>query len=182
MLGVGDDAGSENGHLLLRSAMEDIATGPFDPAREPERLHVLAQIDRLPVALRGDFGRVMMSALHEVLGAAPGETLWRFRLIRGEGGRFHLGFGACSASSEMHRDAFGWWVQLRHHQLQQLTGIDDLTTVGILLTQSTDGQRPWDTTMVAVRDDLGLTEEEIETFESVWDRDSRIGPHSDATG
>jgi hypothetical protein len=181
MLAVGDDAGSDNGHLLLRSVMEDIATGPFDPAREPERLHVLAQIDRLPVALRGDFGRVMMSALQEVLGAAPGETLWRFRLIRGEGGRFHLGFGACSASSQMHRDAFGWWVQLRHHQLQQLTGIDDLTTVGILLTHRTDGQRAWDTTMVSVRGDLELTEEEIETFESVWDRDSRIGPNSDAT-
>jgi len=125
--------------------------------------------------------RVMLSALQDVLGAAPGETLWRFRLIRGEGGRFHMGFGACSASSEMHRDAFGWWVQLRHHQLQHLTGIDDLTTVGILLTHRTDGQRPWDTTMVSVRGDLELTEEEIETFESVWDRDNRIVPHSDAT-
>jgi hypothetical protein len=180
MLAVGDEPGLDNGHLLLRSVMEDIATGPFDPARERERLHVLAQIDRLPVALRGDFGRVMMSALQEVLGAVPGETLWRFRLIRGEGGRFHVGFGACSASSEMHRDAFSWWVQLRHHQLQQLTGIEDLTTVGILLTHRTDGQRPWDTTMVSVRGDLELTEEEIETFERMWDRDSRIVPHSDA--
>jgi hypothetical protein len=181
MLAVGDDPGPDNGHLLLRSVMEDIATAPFDPAREQERLHVLAQIDRLPVALRGDFGRVMMSALQDVLEAALGETLWRFRLIRGEGGRFHMGFGACSASSEMHRDVFRWWVQLRHHQLQQLAGIDDLTTIGILLTHRTGGQRPWDTTMVSVRGDLELTEEEIETFESVWDRDSRIVPHSDAT-
>lgn len=31
MLAVGDDAGSDNGHLLLRSVMEDIATGPLRP-------------------------------------------------------------------------------------------------------------------------------------------------------
>ncbi|HET7047346.1 MAG TPA: hypothetical protein VFI54_03675 [Solirubrobacteraceae bacterium] len=67
-MAVGDDAGSDNGHLLTRSVMEDIATRPLDPAREAERQHVLAQIDRLPVALRGDFGRVMMSSVQAVLG------------------------------------------------------------------------------------------------------------------
>jgi hypothetical protein len=109
------------------------------------------------------------------------ETLWRFRVLRGDGGRFHMGFGACSASSEMHRDIFSWWVQLRHHQLQQITGIDDLTTVGILLTHRADGKRPWDTTMVAVRGDLALTDEEIETYERMWDRDSRITLDVDPT-
>lgn len=161
--------------------MEDVATSPFDPSREPERLHVLAHLDRLPVGLRGDFGLVMMDALHGVLDAEPDETLWRFRLVRGEGGRFHMGFGACSGASQMHRDLFGWWVQLRHHQLQQIVGLDDMTTVGILLTHRADGQRPWDTTMVAVRGDLGLTEEEIEQYKTVWDGDSRVRADTDAT-
>jgi hypothetical protein len=158
--------------------MEDAATGPFDASREAERLHILAQLDRLPVAHRGDFGQLMMQALKLVLTAEPGETLWRFRLLRGEGGRFHMGFGACSGSSQMHRDIFSTSVQLRHHQLQQLVGLDDMTTVGVLLTHRNDGQRPWDTTLQAVRGDLQLTAEEIADFEKLWDAGSRLDPAS----
>jgi len=48
--------------------------------------------------------------------------LWRLRSVRGGDGRTHLGFGACSHpyTPEIH-DAFGWWVQLRHHDVLEAT-------------------------------------------------------------
>ncbi|MGH2917846.1 MAG: hypothetical protein ACRDLS_04495 [Solirubrobacteraceae bacterium] len=180
LLAAGEDAEAAEraGHLLFRQVMEDAATGQFDASREAERLHILASLDRLPVAHRGGFGQLMIEALRLVLTADPGETLWRFRRMQGEDGRLHLGFGACSGSSQMHRDIFSTWVQLRHHQYQQLVGLEDLTTVGVLLTHRTDGQRPWDTTITAVRGDLKLTAEEIAQYEELWDGDSRLDPDS----
>jgi len=50
----------------------------------------------------------------------------------------------------MHRDLFGWWVQLRHYDHQQVRAdASDITTVGVLLLPRHDGGRVFDTTMIA---------------------------------
>jgi hypothetical protein len=38
---------------------------------------------------------------------------------------------------------------------------DEQITVAVLLTPRQDGRRPWDTTMIAVAGDLGLTDEVV---------------------
>jgi hypothetical protein len=97
-----------------------------------------------------------------------GETLWRLRSLRGPAGYAHLAFGAGTKFSKDHQAAFSMWVQLKHHDLQQITGETDLTTVGVLLTPRADGYRPFDTSMSAVKGDLGLTPEAVAAYREHW--------------
>jgi hypothetical protein len=131
---------------------------------------ILAELDRLPVSQRAIVGRYLFEGLAEVADIPAGYTYWRMRHLVGGRNTAHLAFGVCSAHfSEMHKDGFSTWVQLRHHELQQITGeVDDLTTVAVVLTPRSDGVRSWDTTMIAVSGDLGLTEEEVETYRELW--------------
>jgi hypothetical protein len=163
----------ESAQRFLRLILEDIAVAGLAQSPEPNRLRVLAELDRLPVGQREDTGRFLADALAHVSRAAPGMTEWKLRQLVGADETALLGFGACStsASREEIRAAFSGWVQLRHHQLQQVTGkVAELTTVGVLLTPLRAERRKWDTTMVAVAGDLELTEADLRLFESFWKR------------
>jgi len=90
------------------------------------------------------------------------------RFLGGED-KVHLAFAACSQLSEMHKDMFGWWVQLRHFDHQQLLdNPTDLLTVGVLLTPRHDGVRAFDTTMTAVRGRLDFSETELALLRDAW--------------
>lgn len=166
--------------LLVRMIFEDVATTPPGPVDgggssfdETDRLKVLAELDGLLVGQRAEIGRFLLDALKVVAETDPEATEWRLRRIIGESS--HLAFGVCSKHSEAHQAAFGAWVQLRHHELQEMTGgFEDATTVGVLLTPRHQGRRPWDTTMVAVSGDLGLDDEQLASYREVWPTDD---PH-----
>lgn len=163
--GVGDEVH----HRLVRTIFEDIATTPVDAADEQHRLEGLAQLDRLPVETRGDVGRFLMKALAHVDGAGDGETLWSMRRFVGSAGAAHLGIGACSSGSPEHRMAFGSWVQLRHHEHQQITGEGpELITVGVLLTPRRNHRRRWDTTMIAVSGVLTFEDDDLAGLQDLW--------------
>src|SRR5262249_44884605 len=132
-------------HLLVRSIFEDIAVTPAPDVDEATRLVVLAELDRLPVGHRADIGRFLEEGLAKTVEAKADETVWRLRRFIGGLERVHLAFGVCSQFSQMHRDLFGWWVQLRHHEHCQVRGDSDFTTVGVLLTPRRDGRRAFDT-------------------------------------
>jgi hypothetical protein len=159
-------------HLLIRSIFEDIAITPTDDVQEDQRVRVLAELDRLPVSDRGLIGRFLMNGLDSIPKADPTTFEWRLRRIAGrlDSDRLlHLSFGTCSKRIELSQEMFSTWVQLRHHQIQQhISHNDILATVGVLLTPRDDGQRVFDTTMVAIRGDLGLTDEEVATYERIW--------------
>lgn len=157
-------------HAMVRTIFEDIAATRLREATEHDRLRVLAELDGLPVAQRARIGQFVLDAMDQVSRDAKGGIAWRLRSVRGRDGRTHLGFGACSHPyTDELREAFGWWVQLRHHDVRQASGTDDeLTTVAVLLTPRTDGERPWDTTMCAVSGELNLTDEELGALRSVW--------------
>jgi hypothetical protein len=155
---------------MVRLIFEDIAGTRLQRASEQDRLRVLAELDRLPVGQRARIGQFVLDAMAEVNRVTDDGSAWRLRSVRGRDGRTHLGFGACSRPySDEIRDIFGWWVQLRHHDLLEKTAADDgLTTVAVLLTPRTDGQRPWDTTMCAVSGALNFTDEELAALRSMW--------------
>jgi hypothetical protein len=155
--------------LLVRSIFEDIALIPVAPDEESRRLAALAELDRLPVAHRAEMGRFMENALARVIEAAPDETIWQMRRFLGGEDKVHLAFAASSQFSEMHKDMFGWWVELRHYDHQQL--LDDpneLLTVGVLLTPRHDGTRAFDTTMIAVGGELDFSESELALLRDAW--------------
>lgn len=172
-----DDAA---GHRMVRIIQEDIALSPVSAeGTEYDRLAILADIDRFPVAARAELGRLLLQSLDDVDAVPTGETVWRYRRLAGElpGGRiFQLGFGVCSASySEMHHDVFATWVMWRHYQLQGRVDRDrDIRTVGVLLTPRYDSRRDWDTTMNSLDVPIELSPEEIKTYTELWESQSAM--------
>lgn len=160
-------------HRVVRSLFEDIATTRTDAGDGEFLLTALAELDRLPVGYRGEIGQFLLDALQKVARAKPPETLWEFRSLRGPAGRAHLAFGAATRFSEEIQTGFTAWVHLKHHDMRQLTGDEDLTTVGVLFTPRRDGHRPWDTSMSAVQGDIGLTEEDLASYRELWPNDGQ---------
>lgn len=167
---------TEASHLLIRMIFEDIAVSVAPQVTESERLRFLAALDGLPVGMRGLVGEFLLDAMEAVIKVPEGTTEWRQRRVAGqpEGGRtVQLAFGVCSTGhSTMIQDVFSWWVQLRHHEMYEVVAADGgtLTTVGVLLTPRHDSARPWDTTMIATSDDLGLDAEHIAAYRQMWPR------------
>ncbi len=169
MLPVGFD--DEEAHLVVRSIFEDVALSPAAEGKlsEEQRLKVLAELDSLPVGLRAEIGRFLLKALAEAANVPADGTQWRLRRLVSNDGGTHLAFGVASKVSPPHLDAFAAWVELRHHDLQQLIDeVEGLTTVGVLLTPRDDAGRQWDTTMVAAAGDLELTDEELAAYREFW--------------
>jgi len=151
-------------HSLVRMILEDIAISRAPGVSEAQRLRALAELDRVPVSHRADVGRFLLAKFDEVIEA---EDLFQVRRLVGRSGDFHLAFGV---ASRLDQDTFAGWVQLRHHQLQTVTGKwEEQITVAVLLTPRHDGRRPWDTTMIAVVGDLGLSDKEVSTLRDVFD-------------
>jgi hypothetical protein len=138
---------------------------------ENDRVAVLSEIDRLPVAHRTELGELLLEMMKDVAAVSPSETKWRFRRFRFAPPQPHLAFGACSRFSDVHFEAFRQWVALRHHEFGiDLGAWDGLVTVGVLLTPRSDGRRPWDTTMVRAAGNLELSEEELKGLSELWNR------------
>jgi hypothetical protein len=160
---------------LIRLIFEDVATaGSPNLIEEENRLQALAELDRLPVVDRADIGAFLLESMSKATRVDPTMTEWRFRSMVStprEHSPVHLGFGVCSQGSSTHRDAFGAWAQLRHHELHELLG-QDFLTVAVLLTPSTSDSRPWDTSMVAIQGDLQLDDEAVSQLRSVWNNDA----------
>jgi hypothetical protein len=156
-------------HLVLRSIFEDIATSKAD---HQSRLRVLSELDRLPVSQRSQIGRALIHGLQAVTTTDVDETRWWFRRIVGPDDAtrsVHLGFGACSWCTELQREAFRIWVQLRHHEMQEITEErEEMLTVGVLLSPRNDGMRPWDTTMVAIAGAANYTYSEVAAMRTLW--------------
>jgi hypothetical protein len=162
-------------HLMVRIIQEDIAESPLGTmAAEKDRLKILADIDLLPVALRADWGRVLLDELGTSGDVPEDETGWRFRRFNREVGPdrvLQLGLGVCSDSyGHTNDDYFGSWVLWRHYQVQQRLGPDrPLRTIGVLLTPRRDGLRPWDTTLKTLDGPLELTPEEVTVYREAWE-------------
>ncbi|MEU4110877.1 hypothetical protein [Streptomyces sp. NPDC027717] len=163
-------AGSDDdeAHTMVRIMLEDVATSPAGPDERENWQQVLASLDSLPVGYRTDLGRFLLDALGTVTGAEEGTTAWKMRTFVAGPDWDQLGFAACSALTDTTRAAFSAWLQLRHHERGEHHDLAGLRSVGVLLTPRTDGYREWDTTVVAVNGDPELTEEELRTYQSLF--------------
>lgn len=167
----------EVSHRLFRLILEDIAIIELREIPESRRLQLLAELDRLPVGQRSEIGRFLLTGLEDVRSVPADTTKWNLRRVIGADGGAQLAFGVVSQFSPMHEEAFSIWVQLRHHDLHEATGrVEDLTTVGVLLSPRTDGRRPWDTTMVGGTGNLELTDEELTAYRQLWKLEDRPHP------
>lgn len=164
-------AGSDDpeGHAMLRMICEDIANSPADEIDETRRLRVLAAIDELPILHRSDLGRLLLNGLEQFRSTPPETTSWSFRTIRSTLLEAQLVFGVCSNLTDLTRTAFRSRLLLRHYELgSDLENLNELTSVGVLLTGRSDGYREWDTTMMAITGDPELSEVELTQFRNLW--------------
>jgi hypothetical protein len=167
-----EPAGSEETqyHLLLRMMMEDIANSPVDESSELNRLWMLGELDSLPVAARTELGEVLFGFMSRLSGWTGDGVRTETRVILPNPGAFApLVFMIGSSFSELARDALRCRTHLLHYDYMQATGIEDVTTVGVLLTPGTRSGRPWDTTTVAMQGDQGHSEEDIQDLRAYVD-------------
>jgi hypothetical protein len=157
-------------HQMLRTMFEDIALTRLKTATEGDRLRVLAELDRLPVGQRALIGRFMLDAMAAVTEDASGHIVWQLRSVRGPAGQVHLGFGACShPHSTQIAKGFECWVRLRHHDVLEITNdTERLMSIGVLLTPRPEGQRPWDTTMMAISGAQNLSTTDLKSLREIW--------------
>lgn len=160
------------GATVYRLILEDIAETPFE-RDERDRLKILEMLDRYPVSDRSRLGRLLLAHLDDVAETTEG-VKWQFRRTILQGGRLQLAFGAASSFSDLHREAFGQWAMLRHHDFSQLRRVapgEEHRTVAVLLTPRFDGSpRLWDTTSFTLFGDLAHSEGELGRMRALWDR------------
>ncbi|MFJ6712856.1 hypothetical protein ACIQOF_17965 [Streptomyces sp. NPDC091265] len=157
-------------HVMIRLVLEDLATSPLDGyLTEANRLQVLHDVDRLPVAMRTEWGRLLIGMLDDVRHIREGGCKWRFRRHLTHDGARQLIFGAATRFGPDIQAAFSAYVQLRHHEVGTRSGLAEVsTTLGVLLTPRHDGYRAWDTTMVRTHGQSHRTEVELKTFADLW--------------
>lgn len=153
--------------MLLRALMEDIALTNLTSSREEDRLKLLSELDRLPVAQRALIGGRVLSYMDEVDDDSrePG-LVWRFSSVRAADGRIHLGFGTCSRpyTDPSVQAGLEAWTRLRHYDVLQAAEddlADELVTVAVVVTPRTDDHRPWDTSVAAVSGRVDFTAQEL---------------------
>lgn len=126
-------AGSDDqrAHGLYRVLFEDSATTTLDDEmREPDRLRVLSELDKLEVASRTGLGQHLIAMLEELADDPAQHVKVRHRRFFFGHGR-QLCFSVGSRFDEQTQATFSAWVQLRHHDLPVQTGeIEQSITVG----------------------------------------------------
>lgn len=159
----------QRAHLILRLLMDDISLASSNEITEADRLLVLAEIDALPVGHRSGLGRLLLTNVREVSKTLDGYS-WRFHWVRRPHGSYpQLMFGACSRYSSLIQEAFKQRLILGHCDFGMLRGsMEDLVSVGVLLTPRGDGARPWDTTLIRVSGSFEYTAEELENLRRLW--------------
>lgn len=165
-------AGTEDdeAHGMFRRILEDIANTEVDLSNQDARQTVLASLDALPVGFRSDLGRLLLDALSTARRTDEG-IAWRFRTYLVGPEHTQLGFGVCSTFNETTKGAFSAWLLLRHHERGERVGrFDGLESIGVLLTPRDDGYREWDTTLLAIQGDPGVSGENLEKFRALWNK------------
>src|SRR5258708_32489680 len=141
---------------MVRTVLQQLALTRLMRAKEEDMLRILAELDRLPVGSRAAFGRFLIDAIAEAKNSTDDATVWRFKSLRGNQGQAHLAYGACNKPFDGEIEAgFHLWVRLRHHEVVSVTeDVENLTTVGVLLTPREEKARPWDTPTPPVSPDM----------------------------
>lgn len=159
-------------HVMIRLVLEDLANSPLDGhLTEADRLLVLHDVDRLPVAIRTEWGHLLIDMLDDVPRVPEGHCKWRFRRHLTQDGSRQLIFGSVTRFDRDIRAAFSAYVRLHHHEVGTRTGrAAESTTLGVLLTPRHDGHRAWDTAMVRTHGESDLTEKELAASRRLWNR------------
>jgi hypothetical protein len=160
------------GHSVFRLILSDIAATDFG-GDELTRLDVLSLIDQSWVGHRAELGRTLLRRI-DYCALAPADTLRaQHRVTFVDGGKLQLSFSVYSHFTGYHRQIFEAWVLHRRQTfLQQsgATGSDYPWTVAVLLTPRPDGNRLWDTTVLATNGEPAYDDAAYAEIGAAFDR------------
>jgi hypothetical protein len=124
---------SRKNHYVIRAVLEDLALCPRPAdAAEADILEVLAAIDTLAVGYRSELGKDLLSWMADMKDTSHSDVRWHLRRVNFPE-RPHLIFGAANQWNQAVREAFSWFVEIRHQQLFEALGdVPDLLTAGVL--------------------------------------------------
>lgn len=160
------------GHSVFRHILSDIAATEFG-GDELTRLDVLSLIDQSWVGHRAELGRTLLRRI-DYCALAPADTLRaQHRVTFVDGGKLQLSFSVYSHFTGYHRQIFEAWVLHRRQTfLQQsgATGPNYPWTVAVLLTPRPEGDRLWDTTVLATDGKPAYDDETYARIGAAFDR------------
>lgn len=165
-------AADEYGARMYRQMLEDIAESPWD-REESQRIHALYLLDNLPVAERATIGRRLLTHLGRAPQVQTGRNRWDFRRYLLGNAYLHLAYAVCNQFTDLHKEAFGRWVMLRHHEWMtelQPEMRAQAETVAVMLTPRYDRLRPWDTSVFAVFGDHALEPDDLAAMQRLWNK------------
>lgn len=160
------------GHSVFRQILSDIAATDFG-GDELTRLEVLSLIDQSWVGHRAELGRTLLRRI-DYCALAPADTLRaQHRITFVGGGQLQLSFSVYSHFTGHHRQIFEAWVLHRRQTFLQrsgVTGPEYPWTVAVLLTPRPEGDRLWDTTVLATNGEPAYDAETYAEIGAVFDQ------------
>lgn len=156
-----EPAGSDDqfGHRVFNQLLEDIATSSLT-GDEEGRLDLLGQIDRIDVGHRAQLGRLLLRRLDRCAAIPPDALLSQNRTFFVDNGQLHLIFSVYSSLTGYIRETYRTWMLVRRQDYLQVVkpAEGELPwTVAVLLTPRPNGERLWDTTVLATNGEAAFS-------------------------
>lgn len=154
---------ADDGAMLFRIIMEDVATTHMGESQESDRLRLLASLDTVPAAYRPELGQVLLQFMRNISRHRGPSIKTETRVfVPHPGDQCPMVFMVASTLSSMMREHLFLRTQLHHNDYWgSLEGVPG-ATVGVLLTPSSSAKRLWDTSTVWLHGEQGLDSQQID--------------------
>ncbi|MCO4256350.1 hypothetical protein NG696_14115 [Pseudarthrobacter sp. HLT1-5] len=140
---------ADDGALLFRIIMEDVATTHMGESTEADRLKLLTSLDTVPAAYRPELGRVLLKFMSTISRHRGSSIKTETRVfVPHPGDQCPIVFIVASKLDSMMRNHLFLRTQLHHEDYWRSIGGVPGSTIGVLLTPSSSAKRQWDTSTV----------------------------------
>lgn len=154
---------ANDGAMLFRIIMEDVATTHIGESPEADRLRLLTSLDTVPAAYRPELGQVLLKFMKNISRHHGPSIKTETRVfVPHPGDQCPMVFMVASTMNAMIRDHLFLRTQLHHSEYWASVEGVPRATVGVLLTPSTSTKRLWDTSTVWLDGNQGLDPEQVD--------------------
>lgn len=156
---------TDEGGLLFRIIMEDVAISHIGEHPENARLELLTALDTLPPAYRPELSRVLMKFMASVARYKDNTVHSESRVfVPFPGDQRPMLFMVASQHAHKSSPLLSIRTQLLHHEYWGALDGASGSTVGVMLTPTQIKGRQWDTSTIWLKGNFELTEEEAEEY------------------
>lgn len=153
---------ADDGALLFRVIMEDVATTHMGESTEADRLKLLTSLDTVPAAYRPELGRVLLKFMSTISRHRGPSIKTETRVfVPHPGDQCPIVFIVASKLDSMMRNHLFLRTQLHHDDYWRSIGGVPGSTIGVMLTPSSSVKRQWDTSTVWLDGEQALDAQQV---------------------